>query len=137
MDADPQQSGELHCPDGSIRSVPSWAGKGTIVAVIGAADGDRIALIDVSSPAHPRVKQVLWRKADGPGIKPVDPIYSAVGRRCVFVGARAEGMSLYSVQEGRRGPAKRLGKGPDRKMIVNLEYSPDGRYVLYSVHGPA
>ena len=50
---------------------------------------------------------------------------------------RAEGMSLYSVQEGRGGPAKRLGKGPDRKMIVNLEYSPDGRYVLYSVHGPA
>ena len=86
---------------------PGLGGKGTIVAVIGAADGDRIALIDVSSPAHPRVKQVLWRKADGPGIKPVDPIYSAVGRRCVFVGARAEGMSLYSVQEGRR--ARRSG----------------------------
>ena len=79
---------------------------------------------------------MLWRRADGPDIKPGYPIYSAVSRRCVFVGGRAEGMSLYSVQAGKGGPAKRLGKAGDHKMIVNLDFSPDGRYVLYSVHGP-
>ena len=37
---------------------------------------------------------------------------------------------------GKDLPAKRLGKPGDRKLIVNLTFSPDGRYVLYSDNGP-
>ena len=136
MDVDPEKSGVLKLPDLVIYSVPSWAGRGLIAAVIGVTEGDRIALIDVSNPAQARVKEVLWRKTDGPDVNPTYPIYSAASRRCVFVGGRGEGMSLYSLQPGKGLPAKRLGKPGDRKLIVNLTFSPDGRYVLYSDNGP-
>ncbi len=136
MDTDPQKSGVLSIPNARIHSVPSWAGRGLIVAVIGDIAGDRVALIDVSVPAQASVKEVLWRRADGPDIKPGYPVYSSASRRCVFVGGRADGMSLYSVQAGKGAPAKRLGKEGALKMIVNLDFSPDGRYVLYAVHGP-
>ena len=56
-------------------------------------------------------------------------------RGCVFVGGQAKGTSLYSVQPGKGGPAKPLGK-PGDPLIVNLAFSPDGRYVLYSADGP-
>ena len=45
------------------------------------------------------------------------------------------GTSLYSVQQGQGGPAKLLGK-EENHVIVNLAFSPDGRYVLYSADGP-
>jgi hypothetical protein len=45
-------------------------------------------------------------------------------------------MSLYSVQRGKGLPAKPLGRPGDHKLIVNLTFSPDGRYVLYSDQGP-
>jgi len=136
MDANADKSGLLRLPDHQIHSDPSWAGEGTIVAVIGPTEGDTIALIDVSDPRQAKVKEVLWRSANGPDVKPTYPIYSAATRRCIFVGAEAKGMALYSVQQGKAGPAKRLGpEGYDPK-ITGLAYSPDGRYILYSVRGP-
>jgi dipeptidyl aminopeptidase/acylaminoacyl peptidase len=134
MDTNPEMSGVLNFPDFRIFSIPSWADRGTIVAVIGATEGDQVALIDVSDPPRPRVKEVLWRRANGPDIKPSHPIYSAVTRLCVFAG-QAKGTSLYSVQQGQGGPAKPLGK-EENHLIVNLAFSPDGRYVLYSADGP-
>jgi dipeptidyl aminopeptidase/acylaminoacyl peptidase len=135
MDANPDKSGTLQLPDQKIYPNPSWAGEGTIVAVIGAAEGDTIALIDVSEAPQAKVKQILWRRAIGPNVKPSDPIYSTITGRCIFVGAEAKGTKLYSVQHGKAEPAKPLGlEGYDPK-IRDLAYSPDGRYILYSAQG--
>jgi WD40 repeat protein len=136
MDVNPDKSATLNLRDLRIHSVPSWAGEATIVAVIGANEGDRIALIDVKDPGEPRVKEVLWRRAQGPDVAPTYPIYSAPDRRCVFVGGQAEGMALYSVRLGDDKPAKPLSKHGNRRLIVNLAFSPDGRYVLFSDNGP-
>jgi hypothetical protein len=136
MDVNPDKSAILNLRNLRIHSVPSWAGAGTIVAVIGADAGDQIALIDVEDPGEPGVKEVLWRRAQGPDVAPTYPIYSAPDRRCVFVGSQAEGMALYSVRRGEDQPAKSLPKQGRHKLIVNLTFSPDGRYVLYSVGGP-
>jgi len=136
MDANPDKSGVLKLPDHRIHSDPTWAGEGTIVTVIGRTAGDTVALIDVSDPRQAKVMRVLWRRANGPDVEPSYPIYSAATRRCIFVGGEAKGMALYSVEQGKAGPAKRLGpEGYDPK-ITGLAYSPDGRYVLYSVRGP-
>jgi len=136
MDANPDKSGALRLPGQEIRSDPSWAGNGTIVAVIGPAEGDTVALIDVSDPPQAKVKEVLWRRANGPDVEPTYPIYSAATRRCIFAGGDVKGMVLYSVEQGKAASAKRLGpEGYDPK-IYHLTYSPDGRYVLYSVRGP-
>ena len=138
MDANPDKSGALQLPDQKIYSNPSWAGEGTIVAVIGATEGDTIALVDVSDPPRAKLKEVLWRSANGPNVKPSDPIYSATTRRCIFVGAEAKGTKLYSVQQGKAEPAKPLGPEGNDPKIRDLACSPDGRYVLYSaeVHQP-
>ena len=109
MDANSDKSGVLRLPDRQIYSHPSWAGEGTIVAVIGTTEGDAVALIDVSDPPQAKVKEVLWRKENGPRVEPSYPIYSATTRRCIFVGNEAKGKALYSVQPSKPGPAKRLG----------------------------
>ncbi len=132
MDADPKKSCVLQLPGHQIFSHANWAGKGTIVAVIGATAGDTIALIDVSDPRDAKVQEVLWRRANGPDVQPRYPIYSTVSRRCVFVGSDAKGMALYSVQHGSDGPAKPLKSQESHPWIADLGYSPDGRYILYS-----
>jgi WD40-like Beta Propeller Repeat len=134
MDTNPAKSGVLQLTDLQFHSIPSWADKETIVAVIGAKEGDQVALIDVSDPQNPRVKEVLWRRANGPDIKPRHPIYSAETHVCVFAG-QAKGTSLYSVRRGQGGPAKPLGK-EESHSIDNLAFSPDGRFVLYAADGP-
>jgi hypothetical protein len=134
MDANPEKSGVVTLPDSRIQSIPSWAGNGLIVAVIVGNAGDRVALIDVSTPAQPMVKEVLWRRANGPDVTPTYPIYSAVSGRCLFIGGDAKGMSFYKVQPKKGLPAKPLGKPEGYDSIVNLSFSPDGRYVLYSGH---
>jgi len=137
MDANPSKTGMLQLPDQQIFSDPSWVGEKAIVAVIGRTEGDTVALVEISEPGQAEVvRRVLWRRADGPDVEPSYPIYSATTRRCIFAGGEAKGMALYSVEEGKAGPAKRLGlEGYDPK-ITGLAYSPDGRYVLYSVRGP-
>jgi Tol biopolymer transport system component len=136
MDADPDRSGVLRLADYQIHADPSWAGEGTIVAVIGPTEADTLALIDVSDPSRPRVKDVLWRRANGPDVEPSYPIYSATSRRCIFVGTGAKGGALYSVDQGKSGPAKRVEpEGYDRS-ITSLAFSPDSRYLLFSCDGP-
>jgi hypothetical protein len=135
MDTDPDKSGDITIPNLQMHSVPSWADAGLIVAVVGAGRGDQVALIDVSDPARPRVKQVLWRKSDGPDVIPTWPIFSAKARRCVFVGTDASGTSLYAVGTQGVRPAKPLSIPSEHTLIVNLSFSPDGRYVLYAANG--
>ena len=134
MDARPEMSGVLHIPDYNIFSVPSWAGEGTIVAVIGAADaGDTIALIDVSEPGHGKVKDVLWKQGKGLDVKPYHPAYSPVTRRCVFVGKDAgKGRALYAIDPGKPGPPSRLEPAGFDNLIQDPVFSPDGRYVAFS-----
>jgi type II secretory pathway pseudopilin PulG len=129
------QSGVLQIPGQRVFSIPSWAEDGTIVAVVGEDEGDAIALIDVSTVAEGRVKESLWRKGQGPGLKPREPVYSPAARRCVFVGEDDKGMALYSVEPGKPGAAKRLEAASDN-LIRDLAFSPDGRYVLFSSNRP-
>jgi hypothetical protein len=136
MDVNPDKSATLNLRDLRIHSVPSWADEGTIVAVIGANEGDRIALIDVRDPGDPKVKEVLWTRAQGSDVSPTYPLYSAPDRRCIFVGGQAGGMTLYTLRRGEKVPAKPLSKRVNRTLIVNLALSPDGRYVLYADNGP-
>ena len=137
MDANPEKSRLLQIPDHEIHSDPNWVAKGTIVAVIGRTKGDTIALIDVSDPRRPAITEVLWQKQDGPDVEPFYPVYSAATRRCVFVGVNAKGGALYSIQKGRAGSAKPLGPRGYEPKITGLTYSPDSRYLIYSVLGPA
>ncbi len=59
MDVKPEKSGPLQIPNLQIYSTPSWASEGTIVAVVGSDFGDSIALIDVTDPAHGKVKEIV------------------------------------------------------------------------------
>ncbi len=139
MDADPDQSGVLRIPDHKIFSVPSWAGPGTIVAALASdvvGEGDALVLVDVSDPAHGRVKEVLWRAADGLDIRLSYSVYWPDTRRCVFVGRGSKGRALYLVRPGQAGPPKRLGPEGDVSQISSLAFSPDGRYLLFTGHGP-
>jgi RNA polymerase sigma factor (sigma-70 family) len=132
MDANPAKSSVLELSGHQIYSHATWAGKGTIVAVIGTTEGDTIARIDVSDPREAKVKEVLWRRANGPDVQPRYPIYSVAMDRCAFIGSDAQGMALYSVQRGNTGPAKPLKSREAHPWIADLAYSPDGRYILYS-----
>ena len=137
MDADPQKSGRAALPRWpSIRSVPSWAGKGTIVAVIGAAEGDRIALIDVSVPGSGSASGQASALAEGRWTRHQAGLRDLFGCLPPLRLRRALGPKRHVPVFGPGGPARRpgeaAGKGPDRKMIVNLEYSPGrAKYVLY------
>jgi hypothetical protein len=133
MDADPAKSGVLQLSGHKLFSHPSWAGDGTIVAVIGVTEA--VALVDVSDQP-PTVKEVLWSREHGPDVKPYYPVYLAAARRCIFAGAGANGMALYSVTRGQAGPAKPLLPDRYEPPISTLAESPDGRYLLFCIHGP-
>jgi WD40 repeat protein len=118
-----------------FHTVPSWVSDGTVVAGIGAEIGDTIALLDVSNPLDCKVKEILWKKGNDLDVRAAYPVYSARTRRCVFVGYEPRGMALYSVQQGKSEPPKRLEPGRF-DTITDLEYSPDGRYVLFCSDRP-
>jgi hypothetical protein len=133
MDVRPENSGVLRLPDFNIFSVPSWVGEGTIVAVVGTDVGDTIALIDVSEPARPKVKEVLWKQGNGLDIRPLFPIDSPVTRRCVFVGEEpGKGKALFSFLHGKPDPPKRLEPRGFDELIQDPTFSPDGRYVVFA-----
>ncbi len=136
MDVRPERSGNLELPDRHMFSVPSWAGEGTIVAVIGPADapGDTIALIDVTDPSRARVKEVLWKRGQRLDVAPYSPIYSPVTRRCVFIGkTEGKGRALYSLRPGSPAPPARLeAAGLYDNLIQDPAFSPDGRFVVFS-----
>jgi dipeptidyl aminopeptidase/acylaminoacyl peptidase len=136
MDANPAKSGALHLADYKFYADPTWADAGTIVAVIGFTEGDTVALVDVRDPSKAKVKDVLWRKANGPAVTPDFPIYSSAIRRSIFVGNKGKAIALYSVEQGKAEPAKRLGTDGHEAEINGVAFSPDGRYILYTVQGP-
>jgi hypothetical protein len=139
MDVRPEYSGVLRVADYSIFSMPSWAGEGTIVAAIGASAPEMIALVDVSSPEHGKVKEILWKQGSGLDVRPSFPVYSPVTRRCAFVGTEeGKGRALYSFVHTKSDPPKppdspkRLEQRDFDKVIQDLTSSPDGRYVVFA-----
>jgi len=135
IDARPEKAGVLQIPGYSIFTSPSWAGEGTIVAVIGSevGVGDTIALIDVSEPGRGKIKEVLWKQGKGLDAKPSSPAYSPVSRRCVFIGKEEDkGRAIYSVEQGKPGPPKRLEPSGFDNLIQDPVLSPDGRYVVFT-----
>jgi hypothetical protein len=130
-----EKSGPLRIPGHQIYAVPTWAGDGIIVAVIGPEGvdaGDTIVLIDVSDPGQGKIQERLWKKGKDLDVKLYYPVYSPVSHRCVFVRGEEKGMALYSFQHGRPDPPRRLEPERFDHRITGLTYSPDGRYVLFS-----
>jgi len=135
MDVTPEKSGPLQIPDLQIHSIPNWAADGTIVAVVGSDVGDTIALVDVTDPAHGKVKEILWKmnfKGKGLNVQPSYPAYLASTGRCVFIGKGTEGMALYSFHRGQADPPKRIEPAGDDSLMQDVGLSPDGRFALFS-----
>jgi Tol biopolymer transport system component len=136
MDVRPEKSGPLRVPGQNLYSVPSWTGPGTIVTVMGSDAGDTIALLDINDPAEGKVKEIFWKRANGPDLTPSFPLYSAITRRCTFVGGGPKGMALYSFQVGKSEPPRRLEPEGYDQEIADLASSPDGRFVLFASDRP-
>jgi hypothetical protein len=139
MDVRPEKSGLLRIGDQTISSMPSWAGQETVVAAFGANAPDAIALIDVSEPEQGKVKEILWKRGGSLDVTPSCPIYSPVTRRCVFVGTEeGKGSALYSFVHAKadsgkpQDPPRRLEPQGFDKLIQDLTFSPDGRFVVFA-----
>ncbi len=133
-DANAENPISLQIPDLQIYSTPNWVSDGTIVAGVGVAFGDTIALIDVTDPAHGKVKEVLWKasfKGKGLDVQALYPTYLASTGRCVFIGLEKNGRAVYSFQRGQAGPPKRLEREGSDTHMSDLALSPDGRYALF------
>ena len=118
-------------PGYRIHPSPRWAGPDTVVAAATSEEGTAIALFDVANPDDCKVKEVLWKKGDRLDAAPTYPAFSPATGRCAFVAKTPEGLALYFVQRGSFGPPRRLeDRAPDRK-LAGLDFSPDGRFLLY------
>lgn len=133
IDVDPEKSGAVMLADARILSPPTWARAAEIVAVIGQAAPESIALVDVSEPRQGKVKEILWKRGDGLDADPAFPIYSPETGRCVFVGKEnGKGSALYTFERGNPKSIRRLEKEGFDAKIEDLAFSPDGRFVLFS-----
>jgi RNA polymerase sigma factor (sigma-70 family) len=132
VDVETADETALTLPDYKIFSVPSWAGKGLLAAVLGQGDfADRIALLDVTDPNAVTVKEVLWKQGSGPPLEPSYPLYSQATKRCIFVGTLRNSPALYAVERGQSAPPRRLAPGESARTYTDLSASPDGRYVVF------
>lgn len=138
MDIRPEKSGPLNLGELHLFPDPSWASDELLVAPIGGAEPDTIALIDVSEPSRAKVKEILWKrgKGQGPDVAPYHPVYSPKTGRCVFIGSGVKGKALYAFRRGQPDPPRKVEReGYDREM-VDLAASPDGRFVVFSGDRP-
>ena len=81
------------------------------MAVIGRTEGDTVALIDVSDPPQAKVKEVLWRRANGPDVEPTYPIYSATTRPLHLRRRRGEGHGAVFGRAGQGRAGETTGAG--------------------------
>lgn len=130
-------------PGYRIHPSPRWAGPETVVASATTEEGAAVALFDVSDPANCTVKEVLWKRGDRLDTDPtypvlaLYPVFSPATGRCVFVARTHVGLGLYSVQRGSFGPPRELERPTPDRRLAGLEFSPDGRFLLYCSDRPA
>ena len=136
MDIRPEKSGPLSLAGVNLFPEPSWAGNELIVAAVGGAEPDSIALIDVSEPGEARIKETLWKRGKGPDVAPYHPVYSSATGRCVFIGSGVKGKALYAFRRGQADPPHRVERDGFDKEMVDLATSPDGRFVVFSGDRP-
>lgn len=131
MDVDDQRFRPVELPGFTLHASPRWAGPDTLVAAAETEEGAGVALFDITKPEEGKLKEILWKRGDRLDVEPAYPIFSPVTRTCVFVGKDDNGLALYSIRQGSFGPPKKLEPtGYDAK-LAGLEFSPDGRYVLF------
>lgn len=136
MDVDDWSPRPVELPGFTLHTSPRWAGPNTLVAAAETEEGAGVALFDISNPEEGKLKEILWKRGDRLDVEPAYPIFSPVTRTCVFVGKDDNGLALYSIRQGSFGPPKKLEPtGYDAK-LAGLEFSPDGRYVLFCGNRP-
>lgn len=129
------ETGEMRpfeIPDGKFRSWPSWTDSGSIVTVIGTDQASTaVALVRPTLPGQQAIEAILWRRSPELDVTPAWPVYSAITRRCIFVGQSDKGMALYELEQGKPQQIRRLEAGDFDQRIAGLSLSPGGRYLLF------
>jgi Tol biopolymer transport system component len=137
MNFETKEGGLLTVAGHRIFSWPSWAGPGTLVAVIGTVrEGNSVVLLDVRKPANARIAEVLWTRSPKLDVAPLWPVYSADSQCCIFVGAGPTKRTLYMVHRGEPLRVKALEPDAPSGRLSSLSFSPDGRYLLYAANRP-
>ena len=134
MDKNGENPTTLQIPDLKVYTIPSWVNDNTIVTAVGSELGDTIALIDVSEPAHAKLKETLWKanfKGEGLDVLPTYPAYLPATGRCVFIGGGPEKV-LYTFRRGQARNTKRLEPAGSDKLLQDMALSPDGRFALFT-----
>ena len=131
------KSGALQIADQKVFAVPSWAGPETIVAALGEAAAETIALVDITDPTEAKVKETLWKRGKDLDVVPYRPAYAQATRRLVFIGkTEGKGRALYTLEHGKSGPPRRLEPDVFDNLIQDPIFSPDGRYLVFSSDRP-
>ncbi len=129
--------GTVEVPGYRIFSWPSWAGPGTLVAALSTrAEGDTIALIDVTKPVEAKIIEVLWQRDKELDVTPRWPVYWPETRRCYFLGVEGEKRTLYYVDRGKSRRATKVEVKGHNNKLGGLAFSPDGRYLLIGDNRP-
>jgi RNA polymerase sigma factor (sigma-70 family) len=124
-------------PGQRLFSWPLWAGPAMLVAVIGrGAEGEAIALLDVSEPAAAKIVEVLWKRSPDLDVEPSWPLYWPRTGRGFFVGLEPNRRTLYSIKRGDPGRVTRMEPEGRNDELGGLALSPDGRYLLFGANRP-
>ncbi len=118
--------------DHTVHSVPSWADERTLVGIVRTEGNVQVVLIDVADPATSRVREVLWRGPDSPGVAAFNyPVYSTRSGICAFV-AKCQGqLGVYASRAGQPDSGRWLKPPQALAKIASLAMSPDGEHVLF------
>jgi RNA polymerase sigma factor (sigma-70 family) len=117
---------------------PRWVGPGTLVAGLATKNaGHSIALLDVSSAAEAKIIEVLWKRGEVLDVTPLNPLYCPDTGCCFFVGVKQGKRTIYCVKRGEAPRVTALGPEAKTETLGSLDFSPDGRYLLFGANWPA
>jgi hypothetical protein len=132
------KAGIVAVPGYRLFSWPRWAGPGRMVACLGTgAEAEMVALLDVRDPAAVRIIEALWKRGQDLDLEPRWPLYRPETGRCFFTGVDASHrQTLFSVKRGESAHAPRMEAEPRPDRVIAQDFSPDGRYLLFSANRP-